>query len=105
MCKKTFMLYYDIGKHALKSLQEHVQEHGVTPRTHGNKGRKPAKSIMYDDVKRVVTFLQNVADERDLPQPAAPRGNDNIPFVYLTSSTTKYSLQEEYKGSCRDSDV
>lgn len=102
VCKKTFMLFFDIGKHQLLSLQQHVREHGLTPRVHGNRGRKPKHAICYDDVMRVVHFIRNYADERGLPQPAAPRGVDNVPTVYLTSDTTKTNLHKQYQTSCTE---
>jgi hypothetical protein len=40
---------------------------------------------------RVVHFIQTYAEERGLPQYAAPRWLDNIPSVYLTFDTTKTS--------------
>ncbi len=96
------MLFFDIGKHQLLSLQQHVREHGLTPRVHGNRGRKPKHAICYDDVMRVVHFIRNYADERGLPQPAAPRGVDNVPTVYLTSDTTKTNLHKQYQTSCTE---
>ena len=102
VCKKTFMLFFDIGKHQLLSLQQHVRVNGLTPRVHGNRGRKPGHAICYDDVMRVVFFIRNYADERGLPQPAAPRGIDNIPTVYLTADTTKATLHKQYQSSCNE---
>jgi hypothetical protein len=89
VCKGTFMLCYDITKYALGAIVKHVSQHGVTPRQHGNAGKKPKHAITYYDVMRVVHFIRNYAEERGLPQPAAPRCLDNIPPVYLTSDTTK----------------
>ncbi|KAH3872615.1 hypothetical protein DPMN_035834 [Dreissena polymorpha] len=63
------MLFFDIGKHQLLALQQHVREHGLTPRVHGDRGRKPEHAICFDDVMRVVHFIRNDADERGLPQP------------------------------------
>ncbi|XP_060600079.1 uncharacterized protein LOC132753609 isoform X1 [Ruditapes philippinarum] len=102
VCKGTFMLCYDITKYALGAIVKHVSHHGVTPRQHGNAGKKPKHSITYDDVIRVVYFIRNYAEERGLPQPAAPRCLDNIPPVYLTSDTTKKDMHQLYKQSCSD---
>ncbi|KAH3792377.1 hypothetical protein DPMN_145872 [Dreissena polymorpha] len=102
VCKKKIMLFFDIGKHQLLSLQQHVREHGLTPRVHGNRGKKPTHAVCYDDVMRVVHFIRNYADERGLPQPAAPRVVDNAPTVYLTSDTTKTNLHQQYQTSCTE---
>jgi hypothetical protein len=96
VCKKTFMLYFNTGKHCLGALIKHVRTHGVTARVHGNKGRTPKHAIKYEDVLRVVHFIKNYADEYGIPQPAAPRGIDNIPCTYLPSNTTKINMHKEY---------
>ena len=54
---------------------------------------------------QVVNFIGNYADERGLPQPAAPRGIDNIPTIYLTLGTTKYGIHKDYKSTCTESSV
>ena len=105
VCKRTFMLFYDIGKHALKAIQSHVAEKGITPRVHGNTGKKPRHAICFDDVMRVVNFVRNVADTRGLPQPAAPRGIDNVPIVFLPSGTTKEGIFKDYAASCQEAGV
>ncbi|KAH3836727.1 hypothetical protein DPMN_110101 [Dreissena polymorpha] len=51
---------------------------------------------------RVVHFIRYYVDERGLPQPAAPRGVDNVPTVYLTSDTTKTNLHQQYQTSCTE---
>ncbi|KAH3706338.1 hypothetical protein DPMN_065723 [Dreissena polymorpha] len=96
------MLFFGIGKHQLLALQQHVREHGLTPRVHGNRGRKPKHAICYDDVMHVVHFIRYYADERGLPQPADTRGVDNVPTVYLTSDTTKTNLHQKYPTSCTE---
>jgi len=100
VCKKTFMIYYDVGKHALQAIIKHVSRHGVTTRTHGNTGRKPIHSVTFEDVTNVVNFVRNYAGVYGLPQPAAPRGIDNLPTVFLPASNTKTDIHKEYVASC-----
>ncbi|KAH3857891.1 hypothetical protein DPMN_100507 [Dreissena polymorpha] len=95
VCRQTFLLVYCLSVDKLKALQKHVREKGVVPRVHGNTGRKPAHAISYDDVLRVVRFIQNTSNERGILQPAAPRGIDNFPPVYLSAETTELALNEE----------
>ena len=99
VCRNTFMLFYNIGKHTLRSLMDHVNKYGVSSRKHGNAGRSPKHAIKYEDVLRIVTYIKNYADEHGLPQPAAPRGIDNIPCVYLPSNTTKVDMHKTYMAS------
>ncbi|KAJ8313354.1 hypothetical protein KUTeg_009140 [Tegillarca granosa] len=65
------------------------KDHGVSPRTHGNTGKKPRHSLKFNDIKLTVQFISNYADESGLPQPAAPRGRDGVPPVYIPSNMTK----------------
>lgn len=103
VCKKMFLMAFDIGRGTLANLLEHVAKHGVVPRRHGNMGRKPAHALGFEDVKRAVHFIVNYADEFGMPQPAAPRGRDNIPPIYLTCQTTKMKLHTDYVRSCTES--
>jgi hypothetical protein len=73
VCKKTFMLAFDIGKHLLQNIITHMNRHGVTPRKHGNTGKKPSHSIKYKDIRLVVQFISSFADDFGLQQPDAPR--------------------------------
>ena len=100
VCKKAFMLAFDIGKHALQNIISHMNTHGITPRKHGNSGKKPSHSLKYDDIKSAVRFISNFADEFGLPQPAAPRGRDDIPPIYIPSDMTKKSVHEKYVANC-----
>ena len=100
VCKSMFMVAFDVGRKALSNIIDHVSKYGATPRTHGNTGRKPKHAIKFVDVQRVVTFINNYADEFGMPQPAAPRARDNIPPIYLTCQTTKLQVHSEYVRSC-----
>ena len=44
----------------------------------------------------------NYADINGLPQPAAPRGTDNTPPVYLHCQNTKKSVHKDYRDSLAD---
>ena len=97
VCRKAFMKIYDITDYTLRALTEHVIENGVTPRKHGNTGKRPHNALSYENVQHVVNFLRNTADEFGYPQPAAPRGTDDIPPIYLPSSMTKISIYNSFK--------
>ncbi|KAH3858424.1 hypothetical protein DPMN_101048 [Dreissena polymorpha] len=100
VCRRTFHVCYDIGRSALKGIMSHMLEHGVVPKNHGNKGRRPKHALCFDDVQRVVAYLLNCAEREGIPLPAAPRGRDNIPQIYLPASTTKLDLFKDYQQNC-----
>ncbi|XP_053379714.1 uncharacterized protein LOC123532084 [Mercenaria mercenaria] len=103
VCRKAFLVCFAIGKKYLNTISSHVKTKGVIPRMHGNTGRKAHNAFSYNDVKRIVEYIKNFADEKGLPQPAAPRGRDNIPPIFLPSDTTKKEMHEEYVSLCRSS--
>ena len=105
VCRNAFLVLYDIHDFTLRSLITHIHEHGVTPRVHGNKGRRPKHALSFDDVKRVVTYLQTYAEEQGMPQPAAPRGRADIPPIFLHSSLTKAVVHKTYVTSLSDQDT
>lgn len=73
-----------------------MKRHEVTPRKHGNTGEKPSHSLRYDDFRPVVQFISSFADDFGLPQPAAPRGRDDVPPIYIPSDKTKKMIHEKY---------
>ena len=91
--------FYDIHDFTLRALINHIHEHGVSSRVHGNSGKKGKHALVFEDVKRVVKFLESYASKNGLPQPAAPRGHPDIPPVYLHSSLTKTSVHKVYVDS------
>ena len=105
VCRNAFLVLYDIHDFTLRALITHIHEHGVTPRVHGNKGKKPKHALLFDDVKRVVTFLQTYAEEQGMPQPAAPRGRADIPPIFLHLSLTKAVVHKTYISSLTDQDT
>ena len=41
ICKDMFLVLYGIGKRRYENLKRHYKEHGIFPRSHGNKGKMP----------------------------------------------------------------
>ncbi|KAH3828356.1 hypothetical protein DPMN_130314 [Dreissena polymorpha] len=47
----------------------------------------------------------NTSEEIGLPYPAAPKGSNNIPIIYLPASTTKLQLIAQYIAACEERSV
>ena len=71
VCNNVFLFTHDFGEKAFKNLIKHMNQNGPTPRTHGNTGRLPKRSLSFDDTSNVVQFIKRYAQEFGLPQPAA----------------------------------
>lgn len=100
VCRNTFAFVTDVGRKALRNLQEHVRLNGIVPRVHGDCGKKPHHAIKYDEVFFCVEWLMWYSDINGLPMPAAPRGKDDDAPVLLPSSLTKKDLHKEYLQAC-----
>ena len=100
ICRDAFKVIYNVGEVVLRNLLTHVKTQGITPRSHGNKGRKPHHAFSFSDITLMVTFIRNYADEHGLPLPAPERGRDSIPPIYLPSSDTKTSVHKKYQEAC-----
>ena len=102
ICVAAFRIIYDISEDMLKAIAKHVVSKGITPRIHGNTGKKAPNAFAFEEYQRVKTFIMTYADDYGLPQPAAPRGRDEDPPVYLPASHTKKHVYEIYKNASPD---
>ena len=105
ICRKAFLIIYDIGERTLKNLIRHVNLNGNIPRIHGNKRRKPVHALSFADIERAVSFIVHFSEENGLPQPAAPRGRDDTAPVYLPADMTKTMIHSMYAVSCDEASV
>ena len=103
VCVSAFRIIYDLGKYHMGALQKHLEENGLVPRQHGNTGRRPHNSLIFNDVKQVVHFLTRHAEIYGIPHPAPLRGRDEMPPVFLPASLTYKILHQKYKASCDNS--
>ena len=102
VCKNFFTSVYVIRRKSLKNLISHMDKNGAVPRTHGNIGKRMQRGLAFEDIRAAVQFILNYADINGLPQPAAPRGTDNTPPVYLHCQNTKKSVHKDYRDSLAD---
>ena len=100
VCRETFKVAYNFGEVSLRNIVSHVKTHGVVPRVHGNRGKKPHNAFNFDDIMRMVTFIRNYADEHGMPLPAPEHGRDTLPPIYLPSSDTKMNVHKKYQEAC-----
>jgi hypothetical protein len=104
ICRSAFEIMYDIGPTAMKGIIKHMNENGPVPRVHGNTGKSPKHALQFLDVENAVRYVRNVGNEEGIPQPAAPRGRDSEPPIYLPACLTKVKLHERYESSCKEAD-
>ena len=56
------------------ALIQHYLDNGVPAHVHGNKNRIPKDALSVDDMERVVTFIQNYAEEHGVLLPGIVPG-------------------------------
>ena len=95
----AFCFIHGIGDFSLRSLKKHLRNNGITPRIHGNKGKKPVHAHTRVDILSVLTFIQH-AKVNGLPQPAPPKGRAGQPLLYLPASQNKKRVYGEYEHAC-----
>ena len=103
LCEGAFCFIHGVGDFSLRSLKKHLRDKGVTPRVHGNKGKKPAHAHTRADILSVLSFIHQYAKVNGLPQPAPPRGRAGQPLLYLPASQNKKSVYCEYERACASS--
>lgn len=101
VCMNGFLFLHGIGRKRLRLLRKRVSEFGIQSVKHGNTGRVPAIKVQsFDDVKRVVTFLQNYAENNALILPGRMSSCRDSSLKLLPSWETKSHLYALYTKSC-----
>ncbi|XP_056002594.1 uncharacterized protein LOC130049247 isoform X2 [Ostrea edulis] len=102
VCTDVFLFLHDIGEKHFKNLVKHMKTHGIKPRTHGNIGKKPHNALSFEEIKFVVQFINRYSEDNGLPMPAAPRGRDSEPPIFLPCSTPKNEIHQLYVEACHE---
>ncbi|CAG8760623.1 13586_t:CDS:2, partial [Gigaspora margarita] len=96
----VFLKLYGISNHFLLAIQKHLQEKGLTKRTHGNTGHVPKlKSKVFLDSSitfLVKHFLEQYENINGLPSPMRHK-NESEPFIYLPTGNTYTSVYNKFK--------
>jgi len=100
VCEGAFCFIHGIGDYTFRALKKHLRDHGLTPRVHGNKGKKPAHAFTRVTILNVLTFIYQYAKVHGLPQPAPPKGRAGQPLQYLPASQNKKIVYNEYERAC-----
>ena len=66
VCGKTFRFLHVVGEKRVYNLSKSLGENGLTPRTHGNKHKRPKHSLSFESTEYVVRFLISYAEQHAL---------------------------------------
>ena len=96
VCRATFLFLHGVGTKMFKALRRHCRENGPVPRVHGNTKHLPANALTFTDVQRVVSFIENYAEDHAILLPGRRPGYKRTDLKLLPSATTKVSVWRLY---------
>ena len=99
VCQAVFLYANSCTRHVLQKVQAHLEAGCVVTPTHGLSGKKPWNVHSDEENLSATLFIQNYADVHGLPQPAAPRGHNKPPPIYLPCHTTKKMVHGLFMSS------
>ena len=96
ICRDTFKYVHGIGQDKLNNLIKHYKEHGVIPRTHGNKKRRPYNAVTADDNIYVAHFVLNYAETHAMHLPGRVPGYWRTDLKLLPTNCSKRIVYDSY---------
>ncbi len=105
ICHTTFRFLHCIGKTRLENLMLHIQNHGISPRLHGNLKRLPHNALSFVCVENVIRFLVNYAATNAILLPGRIPGYRSTDIKLLPSSVSKSGIWKLYNDSAESDGV
>ena len=100
ICLKTFLFLHGIGRYRYDAVRHHYLENGIEDRTHGNSKRLPFHGFTTEELKCVVSFLQNYAEQNAILLPGRIPGFKRTDLQLLPTQTTKRAVWNSYIQAC-----
>ena len=100
VCMTTFLFLHGIGKGRLDNVKQSYQCFGIEERIHGNAKRLPHNGFTTDELKAIVSFLVNYAEENAILLPGRIPGFKQLDLQLLPTETTWKSVWMAYMKAC-----
>ena len=94
------MFLHGVGKRRYDAVQQHFLDHGIQDRLHGNSKKLPHNGFTTPELKCVVAFIKNYAEENAILLPGRVPGFKRSDLQLLPTHTAKRSVWEHYMMSC-----
>ena len=96
----TNIPHYSLGKERYESLKKHYIACGLTTRQHSNKRRRPHNALSFAEIKRLVKFIENYAEDHAILLPGRIPGYKRDNLQLLPSNTTKKVFTTRLNKTC-----
>ena len=83
------MKHTNTGKDRFMSLKASYSASGLTTRVHGNTKHAPKNALKFEEIKNLVSFINNYAEKHAILLPGRIPGYKKDNLQLLPSSTTK----------------
>lgn len=107
VCLTAFLYLEHVTLYQMKRIRKHLQHHGVSPRIHGNHGRKPSNTLPLDIYQHATYFVQNFIEQHHVKSnttDSSKTKTTNKSTCYrLPADYTKKTLHDEYRRYCEQS--
>ncbi|KAI5754581.1 hypothetical protein M8J77_009724 [Diaphorina citri] len=105
VCLTAFLFLENCTRYQLKRIRCHLMSHGVTPRVHGNQGKRPHNVFSLETYNQASEFLKKFFE-----QYAAGSGYGRTPLTISSDKSTRKHIHALYmkqfapKGASKDND-
>nr|CAD7439192.1 unnamed protein product [Timema bartmani] len=111
VCLDAFLYLENTTHYQLKRIRKHVITHGVTPRVHGNHGKRAHNTFSLDIYRHATTFLRHYIDKHmtnsqtpafshEINQPSKHNKMGKTTPVYIAPDITRKTIHDAYREYC-----
>ncbi|RZF49085.1 hypothetical protein LSTR_LSTR008371 [Laodelphax striatellus] len=98
VCLAAFLYLENCTLYQLKRIRKHVMTHGVTPRVHGNHGKKPHNVFPLDTYRRATEFLKDFIESNGVGGTSHPKS-----LIMFPPDITRKTIHNLYKETMQSS--
>ncbi len=100
ICLNSFLFLHCMGRWRYEAIKKNCLSEGIQERVHGNSKHLPHNEFTTDELKSIVFFMQNYAEENAILLPGRIPGYKRTDLQLLPTNTTKRQVWECYVQSC-----
>lgn len=99
LCRKTFLFLHKVGEFHFKAIKSSYLTGGLVPRVHKHKGRVAPNAVQLDDMRAILTFVMQYAENNAILLPGRIPGYKRDDIQLLPCTTAKRAVWRLYQES------